>query len=72
MVSVPLNIPEGINASEAQTLLAVKLLELNRVTLGKAAEIAGYSKPAFIEVLTKYGVPIIAYPAEDLEQELHL
>lgn len=53
-------------------LLMVKLFETGKLALGQAAKFSGYSKRAFMELLGKYGVPVINYPAEDLEQEMNL
>lgn len=52
-------------------LLMVKLFETGKLTVGQAAELAGYSKPTFIELLGKLGVPMIDYPPEELEQEMN-
>ena len=48
-----------------------KLFETGRLILGQAAKLAGYSKPTFIELLGKLDVPVVDYPAEDLEQEMN-
>lgn len=42
------------------------------MSLGKTAEIAGYSKTAFGEVAAKHSVAVLNYPDGDLEQELAL
>ena len=62
------NLPED----EAKLLLAVKLYEVGKVSLGQAAKIAGFSKRAFMEILGRYRVPIFAYSPEELRQELGL
>lgn len=51
-------------------LLAAKLYERGTLSLGQAAELAGYSKRAFMEVLGKYSVPLFDYPAEELADEI--
>lgn len=71
-VKLTLNLPPNITKDETQTLLAIKLYEMDRVSLGKAAEIANYSKRAFIEVLGHHGVPVINYSPEDLRVELDM
>ena len=51
-MSIIVNLPEmNIKEEEVKLLLAIKLLEDGVVSLGKAAEIAGYSEKAFVEVL---------------------
>ena len=42
--------------SEARLLLAVKLYEMERVTTGMAAQIAGMDRVAFIFELAKFGL----------------
>jgi predicted HTH domain antitoxin len=65
-VELPLDIP----VEEARFLLTIKLFEVGRLSLGQAAKLAGYSKPTFIEVIGKLGVPVIDYPVEELQQEI--
>jgi predicted HTH domain antitoxin len=71
-VELTLDLPSNMTKDEAQTLLAVKLFETERVSLGQAARIAGYSKRAFIEILGKHNVPVINYSPDDLREELGL
>lgn len=63
-------LPLEVSEEEARLLLAIKLYEVGKVTLGQAAKMAGYSKRAFIELLGHYGVPVIAYPPEELREEV--
>lgn len=65
-VSLPLEVSE----EEGQLLLAIKLYEVSKLTLGQAAKLAGFSKRAFMELLGKYHVPVFAYPAEELREEV--
>ncbi len=71
-VELTLELPSNLTKDEAQTMLAVKLFETERVSLGQAAKLAGYSKRAFIEILGKYKVPVINYSPDDLREELGL
>jgi predicted HTH domain antitoxin len=70
MNALQVQLPPDIPVEEARLLLMIKLFETGRLSLGQAAKLAGYSKPTFIELLGKLGVPVIDYPAEDLQQEL--
>lgn len=70
MPSLTIELPDSVSESEAKLLLAIKLYEEGRISCGKAAEMAGYSKRTFMELLGKRGIPVINYPAEDLEQDL--
>ena len=49
-------------------LLAVKLHEIGRLTVEQAAELAGMSKEAFMEALSKYRAPVSAHPSEELRK----
>ncbi|MBU7587082.1 MAG: UPF0175 family protein [Nostoc sp. TH1S01] len=72
MSRLTVELPPYISPDEAILLLAVKLYETGKLSLGKAAKLAGYSKPTFIELLGKMEIPVINYPAEELEQEMNL
>jgi predicted HTH domain antitoxin len=50
-------------------LLAIKLWEIGRLSLGQAAAVAGYSRRTFMEILGKQGVPIFDYNPEELVVE---
>lgn len=72
MAVLHLELPSDVQAEEASLLLAIKLWETKRLSLGQAAKLAGYSKRAFMEILGKHGIPVFDYPPEDLEAEIHL
>ena len=57
---------------QARLLLAIQLFEDERISLGKAAEYAGYSRRAFMEILGRRGVAVIDYDPDDLAGELSL
>jgi predicted HTH domain antitoxin len=63
-------LPETLSVDEARMLLAVKLYEVGKVTLGQAARIADLSKQAFLEILGRYKVPVFNYSPDDLRREL--
>lgn len=69
IVELKLDLPSNLSKDEVQTLLAVKLFEIERISLGQAAKLAGYSKRAFIEVLGHHQVPIVNYSPDDLREE---
>lgn len=70
-MKINLELPDiNLKEDELKILLAIKLLEEQIVSLGKAAEIAGYSVKAFSEILIHRGVPPIRYEDIDLEREL--
>ena len=70
-MGISVNLPElKIKEDEIKLLLSIKLLEDDIVSLGKAAEIAGYSEKAYAEVLLNRGVSPLKYAALDLDKEL--
>jgi predicted HTH domain antitoxin len=71
MKTLTVNLPSTVETDEKELLLmlASKLYEKGKLSLGQAAELAGYSKRAFIEVLGNYGVSVFNYPADDLERD---
>jgi len=50
--------------------LATKMFEEGKLSLEQAAELAGYSKTAFIEILGKSRVSIFNYPVEELKEDV--
>lgn len=62
-------LPPFVSAVEGRLMMALKFFELGRLSLGQAAELAGYTKRAFIDVLGQYGIPVADYPAEELAKE---
>lgn len=71
MRTLTVNLPSTVELDEKELLLmlASKLYEKGKLSLGRAAELAGYSKRAFIEVLGNYGVSVFNYSADDLERD---
>jgi predicted HTH domain antitoxin len=65
-----LDLPSNLSEDEAKLLLAVKLYEVGKASLGQAAQLAGFSRRAFIEVLGHYKIPVFNYSPEELRQEM--
>jgi predicted HTH domain antitoxin len=55
---------------EMQFLLAVKLFELGRLSLGKAAEFCGLSKTRFMDRLGELKIPVINLAEDQIADEL--
>ena len=70
MNTLTVELPFDVDPEEARLLLTMKLFEEGKVSLGKAAEMAGYTKRTYMELLGKRGIPIFNYPPEELEQEM--
>lgn len=64
------SLPPLVDAGEGRLMMAMKFFELGRLSLGQAAELAGYTKRAFIDVLGHYGIPVADYPASELAAEV--
>jgi predicted HTH domain antitoxin len=65
-----IDIPEEISADDAKLYLAMKLFEEGKMSSGQASQYAGFSKKAFAEILGKHKIPIIDYPADEIELDL--
>lgn len=72
MKTIQLNIPDTVdlNEREVKMLLASRLYEKGKLTLGQAAELVGLSKRAFMEILGDYDVLIYNYPLSELENDI--
>lgn len=72
MTKLALNLPKTMKFDEQELtlILAMKLYEQGRLSLGQAADLAGYSKRSFMEILSKNGVSVFNYSADDLERDL--
>ena len=69
MRSAVLRLPPDVTDDDAQVLLAVRLFEEGRTSLGMAAQVAGFSTRAFVEVLARKGVPVVNYPASEVSED---
>lgn len=72
MTTLTLNLPKTVKLEERELvmILATKLYEQGKLSLGQAAELAGFSKRAFVEILGDYGVSIFNYSPDELEKDL--
>jgi len=55
---------------EVAMLVASRLYEQGKLSLGQAAEVAGLSKRTFAELLGSYNVSIFNYPPSDLSRDV--
>jgi len=58
-----------IETKQLYMILASRLYEQGKLSLGQAAELANVSKRTFAELLGNYNVSIFNYPASDLKNE---
>lgn len=54
---------------ETRMAAAVKLFEIGRLTSGQAAQMAGLSRVTFLLSCLQWGVPTVAWDAEELAAE---
>lgn len=66
MKTLTLQIPDDLDKRYAKTFLAAKLFEKGDLSLGQAADLAGYTKRTFMELLANYDVSIFNYTEIDL------
>jgi predicted HTH domain antitoxin len=72
MKTLTFNVPDSfdLDDKEIAMLLATKLYEQGKLSLGQAAELVGLSKRTFAELLGRYNVSIFNYPASDLPRDI--
>ena len=80
MPQIKLTYPEGLEEAVQTTpseldaqirlMAALKMFELGKLSSGKAAQLAGLSRVAFLEACGRYQVSIFNYPPEELAREL--
>ena len=56
--------------SEARLLLAVKLYEMDRVSTGAAAKLAGMSRVAFMFELARFGLSPLGQESDELREDM--
>jgi predicted HTH domain antitoxin len=72
MKVLTLNIPDSLDLDNTQVamLVASRLYEQGKLSLGQAAELAGLTKRAFAELLGSHNVSIFNYPASELPRDI--
>ncbi len=70
--TIELTLPKSVEVSdfEIKMIVASKLFELGKLSAGQAAEVAGLSKRAFLELLGKYNVSVFGYDEKELAEDL--
>ncbi len=72
MRTVTLDIPDTLDLDnkEIAMLVATRLYEQGKLSLGQAAEVAGLTKRTFAELLGHYNVSIFNCPSSDLSRDV--
>lgn len=53
-----------------RVMAALKMFELGKLSVGKAADLAGMTRVEFLEVCGRYHVSVFNYSSEEIESEL--
>lgn len=72
MKTLTVNLPDSLDLdnSDLSMLIASKLYEQGKLSIGQAAELAGLTKRTFAELLAKYEVSIFNFPAPDIAKDV--
>lgn len=72
MRTITINMPDSVpmDNREVVMLVATRLYEQGKLSLGQAAEVAGLTKRVFAELLGSYNVSIFNYPSSDLSSDV--
>jgi predicted HTH domain antitoxin len=72
MKTLTLNIPDSVDFDnkDLAMIVASRLYEQGKLSLGQAAEMANLSKRAFAESLGKFNVSLFNYPASDISSDV--
>ena len=72
MKTLSIELPDfvDLDPQDIKMIIASKLYEQGKLSLGEAAELAVVSKRVFIELLGKYGVSVFNYGIDDIKGDL--
>lgn len=72
MKTITFNLPDTVDFDDNEVLMVIasRLYEKGKLSLGQAAELVGLSKSTFMEILGTYGVSVFNYPSTDLERDI--
>jgi len=72
MKTISLKVPDffDLNERETKMLIASKLYEQGKLSLGEGDEVAGVSKRTFIELLGNYNVSVFNYTVNELKGDI--
>lgn len=80
-IQISVEVPDGMEKAlgfdtpaamtdEFRLLLAVKLFEEARVSIGRAAEMCGMTKLDFMDELARRKIPVVNWDEEEIRREL--
>jgi predicted HTH domain antitoxin len=73
MRTISVHLPDmlELNDTEILMIIASKLYEQGKLSLGQAAHLANLSKRTFLEALANYGVSAFNYSEVDFEKDVN-
>ena len=71
MTTMTINVPDALEREHDETvrLIAAKLYEAGKLSLGQAAEMCGVEKWDFPAILLEFNIPYFQYTGDDLLNE---
>ncbi|MBN2395927.1 MAG: UPF0175 family protein [Candidatus Atribacteria bacterium] len=71
MKTISIQLPDFLTLEprEIKLVLASQLYEKGTLSMGQAAELAGLSKRAFMEILADYDISVLNYDPEEIEND---
>jgi len=75
-IPYPADLPQALGESpeeferQIKFLVAARMYEMGRVSSGRAAELAGVSRAAFLEDLGRCRISVFNYPLSELDREI--
>lgn len=72
MRTLTVDLPDfvDLDAKELKFIMAARLYQERKLSLGQAGKVAGVSKRTFIELLGNYDVSVFNQEVEELEEDL--
>lgn len=72
MKTLTLHLPDqfDMDEQEAKMMLAAKLYEMGKLSIGEAAELVNLSKDAFMGQLANYGVSYFNQSPDELDKDI--
>lgn len=72
MKTLTLNLPDSLDldSKDLSMIIATRLYEQGKLSLGQAADLAGLTKRTFAELLAKYDISIFNFPATDIARDV--
>ena len=72
MKTISLTVPDffELNEKETKLLIASRLYEQGKLSLGEGAELSGVSKRTFIELLGHYDVSVFNHSVQELKGDI--